>query len=66
MLNVISINKNAKKASHGVEFTFKRNSNSWGLVDGDKGRYIYIHTHTHIQLFDVNLKFYNSIINPYF
>lgn len=64
MLNVISINKNAKKTSYGVEFTFKRNSNSWGLVDVDKGRYIY--THTHIQLFYANLKFYNSIINPYF
>lgn len=34
----------------------------WMGIRGD----IYIHTHTHIQLFDANLKFYNSIINPYF
>lgn len=64
MLNVISINKNAKKTSHGVEITFKRNSNSWGLADGEKGGHIY--THTHIRLFYANLKFYNSIINPCF
>lgn len=66
MLNVISINKNAKKTSHGVEFTFKKNSNSWGLVEGEKGREIYIYTHTHVQLFYANLKLYNSTINPYF
>lgn len=48
VLSVSSINKDAKKTSHGVEFAFKRNSNSWGLVKGEKGElHIYIHTYTY-------------------
>lgn len=67
MLNVISINKNAKKTSHGVEFTFKKNSNSWGLVDGEKGREIYIYTHKHMfSYFMLTLSFITVQLIPIF
>lgn len=51
MLNVISININAKKTSHGVEFTWKRNSNNWRLVEKDKERDTYTHIKRDIHIF---------------